>query len=80
MRTRAERRVLAMFCVASHFKLFSNKANRGPTWSKDKMHKIIRDEIKLQAFLSNVHEKHHVQMQQDGLEFYSRYLEPVLAE
>ena len=80
MRTRSERKNLAIVCAASHFQLFSDKANRGPNWSKDKMHKMIGDYIKLQAFLSNVHEKHHAQMQQDGLEFYTRYLEPVLEE
>ena len=80
MRTRAERTVLTMFCAASHFQLFSDKANRGPKWSKDKMQKMIEEQIRVQALLSNIPEKHHAQMVQDGLEFYKRYLESALVE
>jgi len=80
MRTRAERKNLAIVCAASHFKLFSDKANRGPNWSKDEMPSMIGDYIKLHAYLSNVPEKHHEQMKRDGLDFYSRYLESTLVE
>ena len=78
MRTRAERTVLTMFCVASHFQLFSDKANRGPNWSKDEMPNMISSWIQTQAFMANIPEKHYAQMKQDGLDFYSRYLEPIM--
>ena len=80
MKNEHQRANLAIHCAASYFNMFCDPTNRGPNWKKDKMPGMIKECIETQAFLNSIPEKHFSQMVIAGIEFYTRYLEPVLPE
>lgn len=79
LRTRSERIDLVHNVVAGLVRNFSDPSMRGPLWTVETMLRLIDGQIRTQALLHSIPERHHAEMVMDGLTFYDRHLAPVMA-